>query len=216
MPAPLPLAPGVLLWKGWLDRAAQEAVLGDVMGVLAAAPLFMPRMPRTADPMSVRMTNCGDLGWISDVAGYRYQRTHPVSGKAWPPMPRSVLAIWDQTAAYPCPPEACLVNFYDSTARMGLHQDRDELDFNAPIVSISLGDGCKFRMGGTIRGGATRSLRLESGDVLVFGGAARRMYHGVDRIFAGSSSLLPSGGRINLTLRRVSAASDHGSSGESQ
>jgi alkylated DNA repair protein (DNA oxidative demethylase) len=163
-------------------------------------------MPRTGKPFSVRMTNCGALGWVSDTAGgYRYQPTHPETGEPWPPIPALALNAWAE-AGYSRPPEACLVNFYDAAARMGLHQDRDELDIAAPVVSISLGDAALFRFGGTSRSGGTKSIRLQSGDVVVIGGASRLAYHGIDRIIPGSSTLLGEPGRINLTLRRVSPA----------
>jgi alkylated DNA repair protein (DNA oxidative demethylase) len=160
-------------------------------------------MPRTGKPFSVRMTNCGALGWVSDLAGYRYQAAHPDTGTPWPPMPDAVRRVWDDLAGYPHPPEACLVNVYGPEARMGLHQDRDEADLEAPVVSLSLGDTGLFRFGGATRGGRTRSIRLASGDALVFGGPSRLVFHGIDRLIAGTSTLLPEGGRINLTLRRV-------------
>ena len=118
-----------------------------------------------------------------------------------------LLRAWDELAGYPLPPQACLVNFYEPTAKMGLHQDRDEQDFAAPVLSLSLGDTAVFRIGGTVRGGKTISLKLASGDALAFGGEARLAYHGIDRILAGSSSLLPQAGRVNLTLRRVTKTS---------
>jgi alkylated DNA repair protein (DNA oxidative demethylase) len=154
------------------------------------------------------MTNLGPLGWVSDRdGGYRYQATHPETEKPWPPIPDMVLDVWRRIANYPHPPEACLVNYYAPTARMGLHQDRDERDLEAPVVSISLGDSCLFRIGTAARNGPTRSLKLASGDVVVLGGADRLAFHGVDRIYPGTSTLLkdafPEGGRINLTLRRV-------------
>jgi alkylated DNA repair protein (DNA oxidative demethylase) len=160
-------------------------------------------MPRTGKPFSVRMTNAGPLGWVSDERGYRYQPRHPDTGKPWPPIPASARRAWDELGAYPLPPEACLVNLYPPGARMGLHQDRDEEDFSAPVLSLSLGDTALFRFGGTERGGPTRSVRLRSGDALVLGGPARLAFHGVDRLLSGTSVLLPEGGRINLTLRRV-------------
>jgi alkylated DNA repair protein (DNA oxidative demethylase) len=198
------MPPGFRFISGYLDRAAQETLLAAISEVIARAPLYTPRMPRSGKPLSVRMTNCGALGWISDVAGYRYQPTHPESGEPWPPMPAILLETWRMLAAYPHPPEACLVNFYAPTARMGLHQDRDEQDFAAPVLSLSLGDGCLFRLGGLSRKDPTRSFRLASGDALVLGGETRLAFHGVERIFPGTSTLLPGGGRINLTLRRVS------------
>ena len=203
--SPLADPTGWRLAPAYLDRAAQEAVLTAVRAVIAAAPLYTPRMPKSGKPMSVRMTNCGELGWVTDEAGYRYQPTHPETGVPWPPIPAIMRKAWDDLAFYPHPPEACLINFYGPTARMGLHQDRDEQDFAAPVVSLSLGDTCLFRIGGTRRDGPTRSLRLSSGDALVLGGEARLAFHGVDRILPGTSTLLPEGGRINLTLRRVAA-----------
>jgi alkylated DNA repair protein (DNA oxidative demethylase) len=188
---------------GYLDRAAQEALLAAVREVIRQAPLFTPTMPRSGKPLSVRMTNCGPLGWVSDAGGYRYQPTHPDTGRPWPPMPEAVLRAWRDLAGYGAPPEACLINVYAPTARMGLHQDRDEQDFAAPVVSLSLGDTCLFRVGGSNRGDPTRSFRLASGDAVVLGGPARLAFHGVDRIMPGTSTLLPEGGRINLTLRRV-------------
>lgn len=198
------LPPGVRHFSGFFDPAAQAALVEDIRAVVAAAPLFVPVMPRTGRPMSVRMTNCGALGWVTDrERGYRYQPAHPVTGRPWPAIPPRLLDLWAEVADYGAPPEACLVNFYDGTAKMGLHQDRDEGTFDAPVVSVSLGDDCLFRIGGTDRGGPTRSLRLRSGDVFVLGGAGRLAFHGVDRIYPGTSTLLKQGGRINLTLRRV-------------
>jgi DNA oxidative demethylase len=194
---------GFRLVPGYLDRASQEALLAALRGVFATAPLYTPRLPKTGKPMSVRMTNCGPLGWVTDEAGYRYQPQHPESGRPWPPMPQIVLAAWQALAGYPHPPESCLINYYGPAAKMGLHQDRDERDFAAPVVSLSLGDTCVFRIGGSKRGDPTRTIRLASGDALVLGGKARLAFHGVDRILPGSSTLLPEGGRINLTLRRV-------------
>lgn len=185
------------------DPAAQRALLAAIRAVLAEAPWFEPRMPRTGKPFSVRMTNCGPLGWVSDVDGYRYQPTHPETGRPWPAMPDALVELWRSVSGLEAPPEACLVNYYGPKGRMGLHQDRDEEEFGAPVVSVSLGDTAVFRIGGTTRRGPTRSVRLASGDVVVFGGEDRLAYHGIDRILGGSSSLLPEGGRINLTLRRV-------------
>src|SRR5205085_2373412 len=194
---------GLRILPGYFDRPAQEALLAAVREVLRRAPLFTPRMPRSGKPMSVRMSNCGPLGWVTDERGYRYQPTHPETGVPWPPIPDIALAAWTALARYPHPPEACLVNFYGPDARMGLHQDRDEDDISAPVVSFSLGDTCLFRVGGCKRCDPTRSLRIASGDALVLGGEARLAFHGVDRIMPGTSTLLSEGGRINLTLRRV-------------
>ena len=202
-PAAAPGAGGLRLYPGYLDRPAQTALVAILQQMFATAPLFTPRMPKSGHPMSVRMSNCGPLGWITDDAGYRYERKHPVTKQAWPPMPQMLIAMWDELGGYRHPPQACLINFYDATAKMGLHQDRDEEDFDAPVVSLSLGDSCLFRIGGIKRSDPTRSLRLSSGDALVLAGKDRLAFHGVDRIYPGTSTLLAQGGRINLTLRRV-------------
>jgi alkylated DNA repair protein (DNA oxidative demethylase) len=194
---------GLRIVPGYLDCAAQASMRDDLQDVFARAPLYTPRMPKTGKPMSVRMSNCGPLGWVTDERGYRYQATHPESGEPWPPMPAALLDAWRELAGYGAVPESCLINFYGPDAKMGLHQDRDEQDFDAPVVSLSLGDTCLFRIGGTKRGDPTRSVRLASGDAVVLGGAARLAFHGVDRIMPGTSTLLPQGGRINLTMRRV-------------
>lgn len=200
----LEISSGMRLYKGWFDGSGQAALLTDLRKAVAEAPLFTPQMPKTGKPFSVRMTNMGSLGWVTDKAGgYRYQATHPVTSKPWPAMPEVLLKLWAEVADYAGSPEACLVNFYSADAKMGLHQDRDEKDFSAPVVSISLGDTALFRWGGTTRGGKTQSVKLESGDVLVMGGESRLCFHGVDRVYAGTSMLLKDGGRINLTMRRV-------------
>lgn len=154
--------------------------------------------------MSVRMTNAGPLGWITDKArGYRYQAAHPMTGEPWPPIPPMLLALWAALSDYPHPPEACLINYYSGAAKMGLHQDKDEEDFSAPVLSVSLGDTAIFRVGGTSRRDPTQKFELKSGDVFVLGGEDRLAYHGIDLVLPGTSALLPEGGRFNLTLRRV-------------
>ncbi len=201
--AAAPGASGLRLYPGYLDRAAQTALLAELQQIFVVAPLYTPRMPKSGRPMSVRMSNCGPLGWVTDEAGYRYEPRHPITKQAWPPMPELLITMWNELGGYCYPPQACLINFYGATAKMGLHQDRDEEDFNAPVVSLSLGDSCLFRIGGAKRSDPTRSLRLSSGDALVLAGKARLAFHGVDRIQTGTSTLLAQGGRINLTLRRV-------------
>lgn len=197
------LVDGFRLLPGAFDRDRQEALVALIREILEEAPLFQPVMPRTGKPFSVRMSNCGPLGWVSDINSYRYQATHPVTARPWPPMPEMLTDLWQTVAPESPPAEACLINFYHADAKMGLHQDRDEQTFDAPVVSISLGDTATFRIGGTTRKGPTASMRLASGDVVVLGGDARLAYHGIDRILKGSSTLLKNGGRINLTLRRV-------------
>ena len=202
MPAALP--EGLKHWPARLNLAEQTNLLEEIRTRVAQAPLFTPAMPRTGKEMSVRITNFGPLGWVTDKQnGYRYQAAHPVTGQPWPDMPQSLLALWDELSGYPLPPQACLVNFYNDNARMGLHQDRDEEIFDAPVLSLSLGNECLFRVGGTQRGGKTTSFRLTSGDAMMLSGPARMAFHGVDRIYPGTNDLLRNGGRINLTMRRV-------------
>ena len=192
------------MWSGFFDLQAQQNLLETIRAATAEAPLFTPKMPRTGKEMSVRMTNMGPLGWITDQqGGYRYQPMHPVTGQNWPEMPMQLLNLWTSIADFPQPPEACLVNYYSDDAKMGMHQDRDEVTFDAPVVSVSLGNDCLFRLGGTARGGKTQSFRLRSGDVMMLSGTSRLAFHGVDRIYPDTNDLLKSGGRINLTLRRV-------------
>lgn len=200
--------PGFRHFSGLISAAGQRALLSEIQAVIAAAPLFTPRMPRSGRPFSVRMTNCGSLGWVSDKeGGYRYQADHPETGRPWPQMPSALLDLWSAVSNYEAAPEACLVNYYGPVAKMGLHRDEDEEELGAPVVSVSLGETALFRIGGKTRRDKTRSLELESGDVVVLAGEARLAYHGVDRIRAGTSALLgdvfPQGGRLNLTLRRV-------------
>lgn len=196
---------GVAVCRGALDADAQAGLVERVREIARAAPMFHPET-RWGKQMSVKMTSAGDFGWVSDRRGYRYERRHP-SGASWPPIPGAVLEIWERFGAGATPslraPECCLVNYYGEGARMGLHQDRDEADFAQPVVSVSLGDAGLFRVGNIERGGKTESIWLESGDVVVIGGAARLVHHGVDRIRFASSTLLKDGGRINLTLRVV-------------
>jgi alkylated DNA repair protein (DNA oxidative demethylase) len=198
------LPQGIRHIPGFLDREKQEAMVENIRAIVAEAPLFVPAMPKTGKPLSVRMTNCGALGWVTDrERGYRYQPAHPVTGKPWPPMPAVLLDIWRAVSGSSKEPEACLVNFYAGDARMGLHQDRDEQDLETAVVSISLGDSCLFRVGGRERRDKTLSFKLSSGDVVVLGGEGRLAFHGVDKIYPNTSTLLKNGGRINLTLRRV-------------
>lgn len=192
---------GFRLYKSWLDRTAQEALRAEVAAVVAAAPPFSPMTP-WGKPMRVRMTSAGRYGWFADRRGYRYVDRHP-EGAPWPPIPEGALAIWRALVGPERMPDCCLVNLYDAGARMGLHRDADEADFSWPVLSVSLGNSAVFRMGGPARTDPTQSVVLESGDVVLMGDEARLAYHGIDRIRAGSSTLLPDGGRINLTLRVV-------------
>ena len=201
------LPAGCTYFPRFLTEAGQIALLARIRQVIAEAPLYTPTMPRTGKPFSVAMTNCGPLGWVSDKeAGYRYEALHPQTGRPWPPMPDMLDYLWASLTGYKHKPQACLVNFYGGKAKLGLHRDEDEEEFSAPILSVSLGNSAIFRIGGLKRRDPTERLELQSGDVLVMGGASRLRYHGIDRVLPGTSDLLEEGERINLTLRRVTKA----------
>ncbi|MEM7526818.1 MAG: alpha-ketoglutarate-dependent dioxygenase AlkB [Pseudomonadota bacterium] len=201
------LPAGVELHRGFYDRAGQEALLTILRVVVAEAPLVRP-VTAWGKPMSVRMTSMGRVGWVIDRGRYRYVPCHPGTGHPWPAIPDAVLDAWRAVSGWAEPPDCCLMNWYGDGAKMGLHRDADEGDeaFAAPVVSISLGDPARFRIGGLERGGPTQSVVLKSGDVLVMGGESRLAYHGIDRVWFGEGGLMPDGGRINLTLRVVRAA----------
>jgi len=206
-PPPPGLPQGARLYRQHLDAATRRRLLADIVALLAEAPLFTPRMPGTGKPFSVRMSNAGKLGWVSDRAGgYRYEPRHPETGQPWPPMPELLPELWRTLTDYPAPPQAALINHYAPGARMGLHVDNDEQATDAPILSVSLGAVARFRLGGLRRRDATMSFELWPGDVLILEGPARLRYHGIDRIFLDRGEPLPAAlgpGRINITLRRV-------------
>lgn len=195
---------GFAHYPGYFSPTEQLSLMEAVKLGVRQAPFYVPRMPRTGQPLSVVMSNFGPLGWVSDKdRGYRYQALHPKTNQPWPDMPNGLLKMWRDVTDYPCPPQACLINWYRDGNKMGAHIDNDEQDARAPVVSVSLGDPAMFRIGGPKRGGPTAGLKLFSGDVVVMGGESRFCYHSVSRIFFGESALVPRGGRINLTLRRV-------------
>jgi alkylated DNA repair protein (DNA oxidative demethylase) len=185
-----------------LGRPEQEALAAAVFAAAEQAPFFQPVTP-SGKAMSVRMTGFGPLSWITDARGYRYEPDHPLTGRPWPPMPEILLELWRRYCPDAPEPDACLANLYRDGAKMGLHQDKDERDFSVPVLSLSLGDTAVFRIGSTTRGGPTTSLRLSSGDVCLLAGPARLAFHGVDRVLEGSSTVVPGGGRLNLTLRKA-------------
>ncbi len=207
MQPPPPFPEGFRHFPRKLPAAQQRRLLAEVLELVERAGWYRPTMPKSGRPLSVEMCNLGPLGWISDRHGYRYVDRHPVTGRPWPPMPEMLLELWAEHTARPAPPECCLVNLYRAGAKLGLHQDRDEEDLEAPILSLSLGDPAWFRIGGPSRRAPTRRLRLESGDLIVLAGPARLAFHGIDGILPGRSPLVPGGGRINLTLRRVTRSS---------
>jgi len=192
---------GIDIYKDYLAPDQQAKLVDDIRQVVRGAPFAQPVTPG-GRRMSVRMTSAGRFGWVTDHSGYRYERRQ-ANGDPWPEIPQAVRGIWADLVSASRAPDCCLVNYYADTAKMGMHQDKDEADFGWPVLSISLGDAALLRIGNLQRGGKTESLWLASGDVMVMGGEARLTYHGIDRIRPGSSSLLPRGGRINLTLRVV-------------
>ena len=202
--APEPIAPGAVLLRGFaLDQA--EALIQATQQVIAAAPLRHLITPG-GRAMSVGMTNCGALGWVSDRTGYRYSSTDLISGQPWPPMPACFADLALRAAAEAgfdnFMPDACLINRYEPGARLSLHQDRDESDLGAPIVSVSLGLPAVFLFGGLRRGDRPARLRLAHGDVAVWGGASRLAFHGVAPLADGEHPRLGRQ-RINLTFRRA-------------
>lgn len=196
---------GFTLLPGRLDAAAQAALVDAVLAAATEAP-FHHQVTPGGKAMSVAMTGLGPLSWVTDAAGYRYEALNPRTGRPWPAMPAILQDLWTELADPAVPADACLVNLYREGAKMGLHRDQDEADFGFPVLSVSLGDTAIFRIGGLKRTDPTRSVRLASGDVCLLAGASRLAFHGVDRTIAGSSRLVPGGGRINLTLRRARPA----------
>ena len=199
-----PLAPGAALLSGFVRDRAGELV-DAAFRVMAQAPLRHMVTPGGLE-MSVAMTNCGPLGWVSDRRGYRYQGQDPLSGEPWPEMPevfRAVALAAAARAGFPgFVPDACLINRYVPGTRLSLHQDRDETDFSAPIVSVSLGLPAVFLFGGLRRADRPRRLALVHGDVVVWGGMSRLVYHGVAPLASGVHPVLGAQ-RLNLTFRKA-------------
>ena len=192
---------GFKIFKERLDLNIQNDLISDLREIVKVAPLFSPHVPG-GNKMSVKMTSAGKYGWFSDSKGYRYV-SRQKNGNNWPQIPNSIMEIWQKFVSSERNPDCCLINYYSKDAKMGMHQDNDEADFDWPVLSISLGDDALFRIGNVEKGGKTDSLWLNSGDIIVMGDEARLKYHGIDRIRSGTSNLLKNGGRINLTLRVV-------------
>ena len=190
----------------YFSPAQQKLLIDFVKAAVIQAPFYQPTMPRTGAPLSVVMSNFGPLGWVTDKEkGYRYEPSHPKTAAPWPKLPELLGKLWDDVTDYPARPEAALINWYkeDKASKMGMHVDNDENDLRAPVVSVSLGDPAMFRIGGPRRGGQTQGIKLLSGDVVVLAREARLCHHGVSKVYYGESALVPKGGRINLTMRRV-------------
>ena len=198
------MAEGAVLLRGFA-RPLEAELIAALADIVAQAPFRHMQTPG-GHRMSVAMTNCGGLGWVTDRAGYRYDGDDPEAARPWPAMPPSFRGLAGQAAAEAgfagFSPDACLVNRYAPGARMSLHQDRDELDFTAPIVSVSLGLPAMFLFGGQKRSDRPRRFRLQHGDVVVWGGPARLAFHGVAPLADGEHALLGRQ-RINLTFRKA-------------
>jgi len=198
---------GFLLFKSRLLVKQQQEILEAVRIVVRGAPMFTPTMPHRGTPFGYRMTNCGDLGWISDQSGYRYQVRHPATREPFPAMPELIselaITLAGEAGWSGFRPETCLINFYQKGESLGLHQDNSEQNLKAPIISISLGDAGVFLLGGEQRIAPTKKYILQSGDCLVMAGKSRLYFHGFAGILPNTSSLLKNGGRINLTIRQI-------------
>jgi alkylated DNA repair protein (DNA oxidative demethylase) len=198
------MAEGAVLLRGFA-RPSESELIGALRDIAGLAP-FRHMVTPGGHSMSVAMSNCGNLGWVTDRSGYRYDTNDPETGKPWPAMPASFCHLAGQAAAQAefqdFSPDACLINRYEPGARMSLHQDRDEDDFGAPIVSVSLGLPAIFLFGGSKRSDKPRRFRLEHGDVVVWGGPSRLVFHGVAPLADGEHALMGRQ-RINLTFRKA-------------
>ena len=198
------IAPGAVLLRGAAERVAAE-LLNQIQLVISASPLRTVMTPM-GKPMSVQMTNCGDVGWVSDRTGYKYEQFDPLTSARWPEIPAVFQTFATVVAARAgfedFAPDACLINRYTAGSKMGLHQDRDEQDFSQPIVSVSLGLPILFNFGGVERSDPTTKVELQHGDVVVFGGISRLCFHGVGTLRRGEHPLTGAY-RFNLTFRRA-------------
>lgn len=203
---PPALPEGFILRPRFLDQAGQRRVLEALAGVLKAAPPVRTRT-KGGGQTSAAMTNCGAVGWWSDAKGYRYVAANPATGGSWPPIPVEFLYIIENVRKNsPWPgftPDACLINFYEPGAKMGLHQDRDEADFSQPIITVCLGDSADFLIGGFARTDKAFAVKVNSGDVILMGGASRMRFHGIRKIYPGTSPLAAVTGRYSLTFRKA-------------
>lgn len=194
------ISAGLDYFPNYLSDQQIEILLQDIECALQQAPLFKPTMPKTGKEFSVKMSNMGKMGWVSDqTAGYRYQSYHPTTKKPWPKISDNILDIWHDITNLKTLPDCCLINDYNMNAKMGLHVDNDEEDFSYPVLSISIGNSALFRFGGTKRSDKTKSIKLHHGDVLMMSQESRLIYHGIDKIYPSHRF----NNRINLTLRKI-------------
>ena len=205
--SPAPALPeGLSLFSGVVDLPGQRRLFVALEEVLKAAPPIQNRT-KGGGQTSAAMTNCGDVGWWSDAKGYRYTAASPATGLPWPPIPKAfseLIQVVTAKSQWPdFRPDACLINWYGAGAKMGLHQDRDEADFFQPIVTVCLGDSADFMVGGFARSDKATALKVHSGDVLIMGGASRMRFHGIRKIYPGTSPLAEIVGRYSLTFRKA-------------
>ena len=202
----MPANKGFLLLKSRLTKAMQQEILAAARTVVRQAPLFKPTMP-SGQSFNYSMTNCGELGWVADRHGYRYQQTHPHTFKVFPAMPQVIkdlaIVIAKETGNDNFCPQSCLINLYSKGEKLGMHQDNTEENKSAPIISVSLGDSGIFVLGGLLRNDKTRQYIVQSGDVIVMGGESRNFFHAFKGTVSNTSTLLKNGGRLNLTIRQV-------------
>ena len=197
---------GFFLLKSRLSKAVQQEILAAARAVVVQAPLFRPTMAN-GQSFNYSMTNCGELGWVADRHGYRYQQIHPETFNGFPAMPQEIenlaVAVARETGNNNFLPQSCLLNFYSKGEKLGLHQDNTEKNLSAPIISVSLGDSGIFVLGGKHRNDKTRQYIVQSGDVIVMGGESRNFFHAFKGTVPNTSNLLKNGGRLNLTIRQV-------------
>ena len=191
---------GFEYYPEYLSQLEADHLLKIILNLANKSQFFVPKMPKTGKDFSVKMTNFGDFGWVSDKEkGYRYQNFHPITKEKWPKIPKEILNIWKKITKLNVKPDCCLVNFYNFGSKMGLHIDNDEKDFDFPVLSISLGASALFRYGGKIRKNPTKSVKLHHGDVMILKNESRLIYHGIDRIYQSKNFDF----RLNLTLRKI-------------
>jgi alkylated DNA repair protein (DNA oxidative demethylase) len=194
------LPSGFTLLKGYLDRAQQEILVSELRQVVKQSPLYTPTLG--GNPFNLKMTNCGELGWIVENDEYKYIDKHPVTGKPWLPIPNSLIQLSRELLGDRLKPQSCLINLYSEHSKLGLHVDKTE-KVSKPILSISLGDDAVFLMGRIKKSQKVEKLLLQSGDIVILADEARSSYHGIEKINFRSSDLLKNGGRLNLTIRQV-------------
>lgn len=190
---------GLNYFPDYLKKPLINDIICNLRNLAKESPFFIPKMPKTNKSFSVKITNMGNVGWVSDKEGYRYQDFHPITKKSWSKIPSNITNIWQELINANTKPDCCLVNCYDKNAKMGLHIDNDEKDFSYPVLSISIGASALFRFGGLKRSDKTQSIKLNNGDIIILSGKSRLIYHGIDKIYPNDKFNY----RINITMRKI-------------